>query len=145
MSYFAGELKLIVRIGRVFRDDRLRAYGIDSFDSDLLLAINRMPDASQDRIGAERVLTKSTMTRHLAMLEEKGLICRTVRKDDRRVNDCSLTEEGKRLVPALRDINAQWSKLLTECLSETETGQLQDMLDRMLRVSRAYMRGREKE
>ena len=136
MSRLSLELKMIVRVGRSFKNERLKPLGVDSLDAELLLAVARKPDTTQDQLCAERLLNKSTVTRRLAFLEEQGLVCRTVCPDDRRANRIRLTGEGEALVPRLRKVNEEWSAFLTQSLTAEQTETLQATLEQILENSR---------
>lgn len=139
MSRLTGELKTITRCMRRFKDEKLRPYGLVSRQSELLLAISRLPDGSQDQLAELLMINKSNVARHLAVLEEKGLVRRQPNPADRRLAQVFLTGEAEALLPALREINNQWADYVTRGLSAEE----QEALERLLARVVTHLKGED--
>ena len=134
-----GELKMITRCMHRFKDEKLAPYGVATRQNEMLLAISRLPDGSQDRLAEALSINKSNVARILAALEEKGLIRRQPNPADRRLTQVFLTEEAEALLPVLREVNKQWATFVTEDLSQTEQETLEALLGRIL----AHLKGED--
>ena len=130
---------MITRCMRRFKDEKLAPYGVVSRQSELLLAISRLPDGSQDRLAEVLSINKSNVARHLAVLEEKGLVRRQPNPADRRLTQVFLTPEAEALLPTLWEVNNQWAAFVTEGLSEAEQETLEALLGRIL----AHLKGED--
>ena len=83
-----GIMKYINRIARsneVVYANRLRGYGITQSQHPYILLICREPGIPQEKISREICVNKSSVTRQITILEEKGLIVRKQDQTDRRV------------------------------------------------------------
>ena len=72
------------------------------------------------------------MTRMLDRLEQKGLIKRTPRPDDRRTMNLALTAEGKALIPKLAAAKEAVQARFLRGFSKSEVRTLEALLNRML-------------
>lgn len=74
-----GIMKYINRISRcngVVYANRLRGYGITQCQHPYILLICREPGIPQEKISRELCVNKSSVTRQITLMEEKGLIMR---------------------------------------------------------------------
>ena len=137
MSRLPVTLKFIERYARFFKNERLRPLGLSNRQAEIILAVTRHPDCSQDELADRLLINKSGIARQLAAMEEDGLVKRTVSPTDRRVTLVALTEKSEALVPGIRQVNRQWADFLLEGLSEQEqellTGVLENVRDRIRR------------
>ncbi len=78
-----------------------------------------------------------TLTRHLDGLEESGLVARHRDPGDRRAVRVELTDEGERLVAALRKAVIAFNKRLTAGFDDPELIRLQQTLTRLQHNVRA--------
>lgn len=142
MSRLPVTLKFIERYARVFKNERLQALGLSNRQAEIILNLLHHPGSSQDDIAERLLINKSGITRQLTVMEESGLVTRTVSPTDRRVTLVNLTEKAEALVPEIRKVNSQWADFMTEGLSEEE----QELLGRVLESIRSRIREKlEKE
>ena len=71
-------INLIARSNEVVYANRLRGYGITQSQHPYILLICREPGIPQEKISREICVNKSSVTRQITILEEKGLIVRTL-------------------------------------------------------------------
>ena len=81
-------------------------------------------------------MNKSSVTRHIARLEEAGLLTRTPSPDDKRVLLVYPTEQAIGLLPRLREVGGLWHAALTNGFTEEETAQFEDLLSRAMENAR---------
>lgn len=128
MSRLPVTLKYIERYARFFKNKRLKELGLSNRQAEIILNLLHHPGSSQDDIADRLLINKSGITRQLTVMEEDGLVKRTVSPTDRRVTLVSLTQKAEALVPGIREINRQWADFMTEGLSEEE----QELLGKVL-------------
>ena len=144
MALLSYQLKLVGRFGRIFKNERLAKLGLNGREAEILLAVKNWPWRSQDEIAAELLIDKSGIARHLANLEDRGLVLRTVSPTDRRITQVSLSPEAEKLVEPIREINTAWSRFIGEALSPEENRLLHDALARAVQKGREELQGRKK-
>ncbi|MBQ7566531.1 MAG: MarR family transcriptional regulator [Oscillospiraceae bacterium] len=138
LSRLTGEIKYLTRCMNRYKSERLQPLGINVRQAELLLGVRRLQEPSQDDLADALMMNKSSVARHLAVLEEKALIRRTPDAKDRRVLRVGLTEVGEALLPAIRAINTAWSDYIAQGLSEQELKQAEALLDVVLKRAQAY-------
>lgn len=144
MSRLTYEMKIIGRCAADFKNERLQQYDLITRQADVILSVFRNPGISQDDLAKAMVLNKSTMTRLLPTLEEKGLIERRVSPTDRRETLNYLTPAGEALVPEIRRINSEWAEYLMAEFSEEEAQAMEALLGKAARRAKEYKQGRLK-
>lgn len=79
--------------------------------------------------------TKSTLTVLIDKLEKLALVKRTKSAEDARVTYIVLTEKGAQLQQVFEQISAELNAMLYRNLSDTESAQLDYLLEKMLDIS----------
>ena len=114
-----GIMKYINRISRcngVVYANRLRGYGITQCQHPYILLICREPGIPQEKISRELCVNKSSVTRQITLMEEKGLIMRKQDPTDRRV----------------WLVMKEWNEYLLEEFSEEEQEKLVVALEKLM-------------
>ena len=137
-------LNVIGRCGTLFRSNRLEESGVDAYNYFYLFYICRNPGMSQDSLSHALFVNKSSVTRHIARLEEAGLLYRTPSSEDRRVMLVYPTPKATELLPFLREISSEWKALLTDGFSDAETAQFEDLLSRAMSNAQKAVQGEDK-
>jgi len=73
----------------------------------------------------------ATVTHHLNAMEAQGLVRRWREDSNRRVQRVELTEAGAALFERLREVAVRHDERLRSKLSDEETGQLAELLERL--------------
>ena len=127
-----GIMKYINRISRcngVVYANRLRGYGITQCQHPYILLICREPGIPQEKISRELCVNKSSVTRQITLMEEKGLIMRKQDPTDRRVYP---TQKMQELLPHVRLVMKEWNEYLLEEFSEEEQEKLVVALEKLM-------------
>lgn len=96
-----------------------------------VLAICRKPGMTQDTLAHDLCISKSSVARHLAVLEKDGYISRTPGEEDRRELLVYPTQKMQDIHPDVVSITRKWNALLAEGFSEEELRLFHNMLDKM--------------
>ena len=131
MESFMRWIGRIYRCAGIYRGGRLSAEGVNSCQHIYIFHICRMPGITQEQLSKRLCVNKSSVTRQLAALEQGGLIRREEDPGDRRVQHVYPTPRAEALYPQVRQLMAEWNRLLLEELSETERAALESMLARV--------------
>ncbi len=113
-------------------DGRLRASGIEAPQFALMLTLEKEGPCSQGALGRRYALDKTTVSRNLRLLQQRGWVALASTKD-RRERRIVLTPEGQRRLALARP---QWKKAQTD-LRDRMTG---PEWDRMFRAFRSVAR-----
>lgn len=127
-------MKTLNRISRcqsLFRNERLQHDGILSCHHTFVLVICRNPGSSQDELAREICINKSTVTRTLNYLEEKGYITRRADSEDKRRILVYPTEKMLAVLPEVRAIAREWNELISKDIPEDELSVFYSVLSRM--------------
>ena len=97
----------------------------------VLLLIRTEQWGTQSRLAEAMGVSGATMTHHLNALEAQGLVRRWRDDTNRRVQRVELTEEGAALFERLRTVALGHDARLRSKLSDDETAQLAELLDKL--------------
>jgi DNA-binding MarR family transcriptional regulator len=123
-------LNNISRAQQVYRkqrsDDALPVY-MHPF----ILSICRNPGLTQDELGADLCVGKSTVSRRVEWLEDNGYVIRSADPEDKRRQRIAPTEKALFILPELRRINREWITLISEGIGEAELEIFESVLSRL--------------
>ncbi len=98
----------------------------------VLLLVRSGQMATQSKLAEAMGVSGATMTHHLNALEARGLVRRWRDEGNRRVQQVELTDEGIGVFDRLRAVAVQHDERLRSKLSDAETAQLADLLEKLL-------------
>jgi MarR family transcriptional regulator for hemolysin len=117
-------------VSRAF-DDALAAAGGSVPVWLVLLSIKTQNAANQRELAAAVGIQEATLTHHLNAMAAQGLLTRERDPANRRVHQVRLTEAGESAFLRLRDAAVGFDERLRAGLSETDTADLDRLLDRL--------------
>jgi MarR family transcriptional regulator for hemolysin len=97
----------------------------------VLVIVRAQKWGTQAAMAEEMGITGATLTHHLNMLENRGLVRRWRDPGNRRVQNVELTEAGVELFDRLRLVAQAHDRRLRGGLSEDEVTRLGELLDRL--------------
>ena len=97
----------------------------------VLLLVRSQQWGTQSRMADAMGITGATLTHHLNGLEKQGLVRRWREAENRRVQKVELTDEGEALFARLREVAMRHDKRLRTNLTDAETAQLAELLDKL--------------
>ena len=98
----------------------------------MLYHIENNPDCTQKDISVAFGISKALVTRNIQFMEKRGLIKRTVNKDDERSYRLQVTEKGKELFSACEDTVEKVEHLQFSGFSTEEREQFEGYLARIM-------------
>ncbi len=96
----------------------------------VLRLLHEKPGVTATELRHMLVLDKTLLSKNLAFLEKRGLICRTIHPNDSRQQCLSLSEEGERVWATSEEIGRNLESAMFSQLSRAEHLQLVDLLQR---------------
>ena len=98
----------------------------------VLLLVRSGQMATQSKLAEAMGISGATMTHHLNALEAQGLVRRWREDGNRRVQRVELTDEGAALFDRLREVAMRHDARLRSKLTDEETAQLAELLEKLL-------------
>lgn len=108
------------RLHTNYVDRQLAQLGIHSGQGSILSALDILGPCSQKELADFRQVSPATISVMLGRMESKGLIRRTPAGEGGKRNQIMLTEEGRAVSDALRDIMPQEAEKIFRGLTEEE-------------------------
>jgi MarR family transcriptional regulator for hemolysin len=118
-------------VSRAF-DDALAAAGGSLPVWLVLLNLKARRPGNQRELAEAVGVREATLTHHLNGMERSGLITRTRDQANRRIHIVELTEAGEAAFLRLRDTALGFDGQLRAGLTDQQTGQLGELLDRLI-------------
>ena len=97
----------------------------------VLLLVRSRQWGTQSQMAEAMGVTGATLTHHLNAMEAQGLVRRWRETGNRRVQRVELTDEGAALFDRLRGVALRHDRRLRSKLTDAETAQLAEMLDKV--------------
>ena len=97
----------------------------------VLLLVRSQQWGTQSRMADAMGISGATLTHHLHALEQQGLVHRWRDAGNRRGQQVALTEAGEELFGRLRQVAAAHDRRLRSELSDAETAQLAELLEKL--------------
>ena len=97
----------------------------------VLLLVRSGQMATQSKLAEAMGISGATMTHHLNALEAQGLVRRWREEGNRRVQQVELTADGVALFDRLREVAVRFDERMRSKLSDEETAQLADLLEKL--------------
>ncbi len=143
MSQFMKMLNNISRSQAIFRHSRISATDLQSGHYAYALTICSAPGRSQDEIAKELCVNKSTVTRNLNYLEDKGYIVRKPLPSDKRQLSVFPTDKMTAALPEIKAASGEWMAVLSEDIPKDELEIFDSVLLRMQEKARAIIEMQE--
>jgi DNA-binding MarR family transcriptional regulator len=131
MSKFMKMLNNISRSQAIYRHGRVSAEDLQAGHYAFVLAICREAGRSQEELARELCINKSTVTRNLNYLEERGYLKRTPSPADKRQLLVYPTERMLAVFPEVKAASEEWMALLSEGIAPEELAVFNSVLERM--------------
>ena len=130
MAMFMRKLNAIARCSGLYRTQNADTQLPDIYHS-YVHAICRNPGMSQDKLSKHLCINKSSVTRHLAYLEQNAYIERKVSCEDKREMLVYPSPKMLDAHPEIVRISKQWNDLLSEGIGEEELHVFMSVLDKL--------------
>ena len=91
-----------------YLNQRFSEFGLNANQAFMLLKLSDFPDFSQQDLGDYLSLSKGSVAKYLADLEEKGFIKRERVANNKRKYNIILEDDALEIVPKLKNISHEW-------------------------------------
>jgi len=133
MATVMRKMNVISRCEALYRMQHMQAHLPGIYHS-YILAICHMPGSSQDKLVKHMCVNKSSVTRHIAYLEENGYVERRQGADKREILVYP-TQKMLDVYNEVMEITKKWNTLLAEGISAEEMELFHSILDKMFERS----------
>ena len=142
MVKFMKNINLVSRSAEVFREEKLKEYGISGCQSKYVLMIANNPGVSQEDISRMLFVNKSNVARQISLLARNGFVEKVGNDKDRRAVLLYPTQKLLSSLPRVKEVLAEWRELVTEGFTEEEKLALQHLSEKMVDNARRFMESR---
>lgn len=112
----------------ILSEKKWKHFGINYPQSQILFEVSENPGIAAKSLSSYLQLDKSSISRHLKFLEEKGLISFVLHPHDHRKREIYLSGAGKKLIKKLDDFGNEKLEEMLEGISESEKSSLEKSL-----------------
>ena len=141
MHPFMRQISVTYRCAMRYRERELEDTGLAGCQTPYLLALYRHEGLTQEELARYLNVNKSSVTRQLAALEEKGYIRREADPADRRSLLVYPTEKANELQDRMRHVLRDWSDYLTADFTAEERETLSRLMSRVAERAESYVKG----
>lgn len=127
-----NKLNIFFRCGKEYGRNAIKDLGINDTEYTICSFLYFYKDAPQELICKSYMLDKTTVTKALSSMEERGLITRTVNPENRRQKLINLTNDGKDLIKDVVNVYDDWVCEVVTSLNESEKKEFEAIMDKLL-------------
>lgn len=135
------QISITYRCAMRFRERKLADTGLAGCQTPYLTALYRQPGISQEELARRLNVNKSSVTRQLTILEEKGYVRREASPADKRIALVYPTELALALKDRLYGCYRDWSSYLTQDFTDKERLLLSTLMRRIAERAEDYVKG----
>lgn len=143
MHPFMRQISITYRCAMRFREHELADTGLAGCQTPYLTTLYRQPGISQEEMARALNVNKSSVTRQLSALEEKGYVRREASASDKRILLVYPTEKALLLKERLYACYSSWNAYLTQDFTEEEKALLSRLMIRISSRAEDYVKGGE--
>ncbi len=141
MHPFMRQISITYRCAMRFRENELADTGLAGCQTPYLTALYRHPGISQEEMARELNVNKSSVTRQLAILEEKGYVRREPSATDKRIMLVYPTDQALDVKARLFSCYRDWNAYLTQDFTDEEQELLSRLMVRIASRAEDYVKG----
>jgi len=130
MPKIMKSMNIVSRCQSAYRSERIKG-DICGCHHPFVLAICHKPGMSQEEISRELCLNKSTVTRAINQLLERGYVERKANPDDKRSFLIFPTDRMLEILPLVRSVTTEWNELISEGVPKDELEIFISVLNKM--------------
>jgi len=138
---FMRQISITYRCAMRFRENELADTGLAGCHTPYLTALFRAPGLSQEEMARQLNVNKSSVTRQLAVLEEKGYIRREPAAADKRILLVYPTQKALDVKERLYRCYHDWNNYLTQDFTDEEQAVLSRLMVRIAERAEDYVKG----
>lgn len=141
MQPFMQQISITYRCAMRYRENELADTGLAGCQTPYLTALCRREGITQEELARELNVNKSSVTRQLCVLEEKGYVRREADPADKRSLRVYPTDKTKAVMARIFACYGSWNEYLTQDFTEEEREMLSSLMARIARRADAYVKG----
>lgn len=113
-------IDLLLKLGKEYRHSEIKNYDVNDTECMICSYVFSHEGCCQDEVSEALMIDKTTITKALQSLENKGFVNRYINKEDKRRKSLALTEKGKNTLLSIINLHDRWFDGLLKCLNEEE-------------------------
>lgn len=124
---------------------KLSPFGLGSGTFAYMIMLSYHDSMTQNEITRHLHIDKATTTRAIQKLQKQGYVNKVQDPSDQRAFIVSLTDEGKKLIPVVKEVLKEWTDILSKNFDESDRKVAYQLLQRMVENAIEYKSNHHKE
>jgi DNA-binding MarR family transcriptional regulator len=141
---FGRLISILYRQGSIYFHRKIGPYGLGHGQIPVLMYVVTKENVTQHQISEHFQLDKGSTSNLIKSLEKNGFIRKRQDQHDRRSYWLSITDKTRKLLPELKVIFKEWTRVLTNDFNDKEKDMAYKLLNRMIENSREYLKNKNK-
>lgn len=138
-------LNSLMKMTKGFAHKQIRANGLNDTECMICSYVYTHENCSQDDVAKALCMDKTTVTKSLQVLENKGILLRISDKADKRRNVLRLTTNGKERCSQILHIHDEWIGKVMEELNDEEQKQFESFCRRLINAAKRIQEEEKKQ
>ena len=138
-------LNSLMKMTKGFAHRQIKASGLNDTECMICSYVYAHENCSQDDVAKALCMDKTTVTKSMQVLENKGVLQRISAKADKRRNVLNLTEAGKEKCSQILHIHDEWVGKLMEELNSEEQKQFENYCRRLVNAAKKMQEERKQK
>ena len=136
-------LNSLMKMTKSFAHGQIRASGLNDTECMICSFVYSNENCSQDDVAKALCMDKTTVTKAMQVLENKGVLQRVSDVVDKRRNVLSLTVDGKEKCSQILHIHDEWVGKVMEELNDEEQKQFESYCRRLINAAKKMQEERK--
>lgn len=145
MEHLTRYINRIARLSTMYRNEKLKTYGLGGQHHTYINNICKHPGVSQEELAQLIFVNKSNVARQLAYLEKENYIFRKPSPTDKRKILVYPTEKAKEILPIIQEMLTEWNDFLMAELTTTQQEEVLEALKIMMKKAQEGIAQMEKK
>lgn len=121
-------ISILYRSHRVYLNNEIANLELNAGQIPVLIELLKVKNSSQEELSDRLCIDKGSIARSLKKMEDVKIIKREFLEENRRKYNIFLTNKGKKIALKIKEIDAEWEKLICEELSSINKEEFKENL-----------------
>ncbi len=135
----------LYRQAQIHLEKKLSPFGLGSGTFAYMVMLSHFDSLSQNEITRHLHIDKATTTRAIQKLLKQGYVNKIQDPSDQRAFIVSLTTEGKKQIPLVKEVLQEWTDILSKNFDENDRNSAVQLLQRMVENAIEHRSNNHKE
>jgi DNA-binding MarR family transcriptional regulator len=111
-------ISILYRNQNNYADIKLKKYNLNKVQAEVLIFLMYDNGVNQTKINEFFLFNKATITKIISHLEKYEYVNRVISESDKREKDIYITNEGRNMLPIIKEILNEWEDIIINNISD---------------------------